>query len=359
MKFNKFNLVSFIIEAAITSKAFAQSQYRPVVIWHGMGDTCCNEASIGGFMENLKELLPDTFIYSLNVSDSESELVERKNSYFGNVNEHVDFVCNKLRESDIYPHLKNGFNALGFSQGGQFLRAYVERCNDPPVYNLITYGAQHNGISSIPGCDNDDSGFCSRMKFLVSTNVYSSFVQNNVIQAQYFKSVENYEEYLERSIFLADINNEREEKDPVYKENMLSLNKFVMIRFEDDDVVIPPSTSWFGWIDDFDELIPFNKTETYKEDWLGLKTMEKQNKLEFLTAPGNHMQVNLDYFVENVFHPFLDEVIDNDNNDDNNNDDDNDDNDDDTDDEYFRTKNNVKSKNNDDYLNSFFFKIQN
>ena len=30
-------------------------------------------------------------------------------------------------------------------KGGQFLRAYVERCNKPRVYNLITYGAQHNG----------------------------------------------------------------------------------------------------------------------------------------------------------------------------------------------------------------------
>jgi len=360
MKFNKFNLVSFIIEAAITSKAFAQSQYRPVVIWHGMGDTCCNEASIGGFMENLKELLPDTFIYSLNVSDSESELVERKNSYFGNVNEHVDFVCNKLRESDIYPHLKNGFNALGFSQGGQFLRAYVERCNDPPVYNLITYGAQHNGVSTVPGCVNDDSDFCERMKLLLSANVYSSFIQTHVVQAQYFKSIDYYDEYLEKSNFLADINNEREEKNPKYKENMLSLNKFVMIRFEEDDMVIPSSSPWFGWVDDFEENIPLNKTDGYNEDWLGLKTMEKENKLDFLVTPGGHMQIDYDYFVENVFHPYLDEVVnddkDSDKTDDEKSDTDNDnkDNNDEIDDEIL----NAKAKIIDNYLDSFFIKIQ-
>jgi len=42
-------------------------------------------------MDILKELLPDTFIHSLMVSDSDNELIERKNSYFGNVNQHVKF----------------------------------------------------------------------------------------------------------------------------------------------------------------------------------------------------------------------------------------------------------------------------
>jgi len=362
MKFNKFFIASFLIEASLAAKTLSKPKYRPVVIWHGMGDSCCNPQSIGGFVEALQELLPDTLIYSLNVSDSDNELIERKNSYFGNVNDHVDYVCSRLIDFDLYPELKDGFNAIGFSQGGQFLRAYVERCNDPPVHNLITYGAQHNGISSIPGCNDDDSEFCAKMKFLISTNVYSSFVQNNVVQAQYFKSVENYEEYLEKSNFLADINNEREIKNSLYKNNMISLNKFVMIKFEDDDMVIPPTSAWFGWIDDFDELIPFNKTDAYKEDWLGLQTMEKQNKLDFLTAPGSHMQVDLDYFIENVFHPYLDEIInedDDDTDDDNDNNNDDDDDDDDTDiEDIDSVKKNIKSKNIDDYLDSFFIKVQ-
>jgi len=306
----KLNITSFLFSLIATKILASSPKYRPIVIWHGMGDSCCNEQSIGGFVKTLEELLPNTLIYSLSVTDSESELVERKNSYFGNINNQVDYVCNRLQEDDLYPQLKNGFNALGFSQGGQFLRAYVERCNDPPVYNLITYGSQHNGVSAIPGCVNDDSNFCARMKFLISTNVYSSFVQNNVIQAQYFKSIENYEDYIEKSIFLADINNEREEKNQDYKNNMLSLNKFVMVKFEDDDMVVPSSSSWFGWIDDFDKLIPYNKTDAYKEDWLGLKTMDKEKKLVFLVSPGGHMQVDYNYFVENVFHPYLNEVVD-------------------------------------------------
>jgi palmitoyl-protein thioesterase len=39
------------------------------------------------------------------------------------------------------------------------------------------------------------------------------------------------DEYLKKSIFLADLNNEHQCKSMQYKENLLTLNKFVMYRF--------------------------------------------------------------------------------------------------------------------------------
>lgn len=61
---------------------------------------------------------------------------------FGNVNEQIDFVAEQIAN---ITELEDGFDAIGFSQAGQFLRAYVERYNSPPVHNLITFGAQHMG----------------------------------------------------------------------------------------------------------------------------------------------------------------------------------------------------------------------
>ena len=61
---------------------------------------------------------------------------------FGNVNEQIDFVAEQIAN---VTELKDGFDAIGFSQAGQFLRAYVERYNTPPVHNLITFGSQHMG----------------------------------------------------------------------------------------------------------------------------------------------------------------------------------------------------------------------
>lgn len=61
---------------------------------------------------------------------------------YGNVNEQIDLVAEQIAN---VTELKDGFDAIGFSQGGQFLRAYVERYNTPPVHNLITFGSQHMG----------------------------------------------------------------------------------------------------------------------------------------------------------------------------------------------------------------------
>lgn len=48
--------------------------------------------SIGKVVDALQQLLPDTLIYSLNISDSDNELIEIKNSFLGNVNEQVNFI---------------------------------------------------------------------------------------------------------------------------------------------------------------------------------------------------------------------------------------------------------------------------
>jgi hypothetical protein len=44
-----------------------------------------------------------------------------ENGFFLNANKQVEEVCKQLAND---PELKHGYNALGFSQGGQFL--YVE-----------------------------------------------------------------------------------------------------------------------------------------------------------------------------------------------------------------------------------------
>ena len=96
------------------------------------------------------------------------------------------------------PELENGFDAIGFSQGmsfsppqqtsqltsahiaGQFLRAYVERYNSPPVYNLITFGSQHMGISDLPPCKPFDIP-CQLAKRAVRGGVYSEWAQSHVV----------------------------------------------------------------------------------------------------------------------------------------------------------------------------------
>lgn len=167
--------------------------------------------------------------------------------------------------------LSAGFNAVGFSQGGQFLRAYVQRCNRPPVRNLITLGSQHQGIMGLPGCQNDRSladeerhaadlelgqayfpeeassapskTECSWWQRLIKRGVYTELAQSRIVQAQYFKDPHKMDEYLSASTFLADINNERQVKNDTYIQNLASLQNFVMFMFEQDEQVVPRESS--------------------------------------------------------------------------------------------------------------------
>ena len=58
------------------------------------------------------------------------------------------------------PELQGGYNAIGFSQGGQFLRAVAQRCPEPAMRNLITIGAQHQGVFGFPNCPGEMDPFC-------------------------------------------------------------------------------------------------------------------------------------------------------------------------------------------------------
>jgi hypothetical protein len=46
------------------------------------------------------------------------------------------------------------------SQGGQFLRAVAQRCPQPQMRNLITFGAQHQGVFGFPNCPGEMDPFC-------------------------------------------------------------------------------------------------------------------------------------------------------------------------------------------------------
>ncbi|KAI8973197.1 palmitoyl protein thioesterase [Mycotypha africana] len=274
--------------------------YSPVVLWHGMGDDCCNPESMGRITELLKEHISnDVFVHSVKVGNTIND--DHKAGFFGKIAEQVDKACEQL--SNI-PELSGGFNAIGFSQGGLFLRAYVERCNKPPVHRLITFGSPHAGVSDIPNCMNPKDFTCRIMRSMVRGSVYSDYIQNRVIQAQYYRDPNNEQAYLNRNIFLPDINNEND-RNETYKENLSALDKFVMIRFDQDVMIKPSFTAWFWREQENHDLLPLKNQKQYTEDWLGLKSLNDRGRLEFLVCPGQHMQIRDEYLVKQVIEPYL------------------------------------------------------
>ena len=80
----------------------------------GMGDSCCNPLSLGRLKKTIEASIPGIYVASVEIGKTQEQDIY--DSFFKNVNEQVDEVCRKLSQD---PNLANGFNAIGFSQGGQ------------------------------------------------------------------------------------------------------------------------------------------------------------------------------------------------------------------------------------------------
>uniref|UniRef100_A0AAY4CGR1 Palmitoyl-protein thioesterase 1 n=1 Tax=Denticeps clupeoides TaxID=299321 RepID=A0AAY4CGR1_9TELE len=272
----------------------------PLVLWHGMGDSCCNPLSMGSIKKMVEEDVPGIYVLSLMIG--KSVVQDTENGFFMDVNEQVSFACNQLSKD---PELQSGYNAMGFSQGGQFLRAVAQRCPSPPMRNLISVGGQQQGVYGLPRCPGESSHICDWIRKMLNSGAYSDFVQKHLVQAQYWHDPLNGDLYKEKSLFLADINQERGINE-TYKKNLMSLNKFVMVKFLQDSVVDPVDTEWFGFLKpgQAEETETLQDSVIYKEDRLGLAEMDKAGKLVFLATEGDHLQFTRAWFDENLL-PYL------------------------------------------------------
>jgi len=293
-----------LITLAVLFSATRSAQYRPAVLWHGMGDTCCDPLSMGRIKRMIEKGFPGIYVYSIEVGNNTID--DKYNSYFMNVNDQIVQVHEKLAKQ---PELAEGFNAIGFSQGGQFLRGYIQRFNSPPVYNLLSIGGQHQGVFGFPDCSTNDTD-CQELARLLRIGAYDDYVQSFVAQAEYWKDPYHLPEYLAKSVFLADINNERTAKNQTYKENLITLENFVMVKFLNDTMVQPKESEWFDFYAPNQDkiIIPLNQSDIYIQDWIGLKTLDESNKLHFVPCEGNHLQFTDTWFEQNIF-PFLNNTL--------------------------------------------------
>ncbi|XP_078094014.1 palmitoyl-protein thioesterase 1 [Mustelus asterias] len=276
------------------------SEPTPVVIWHGMGDSCCNPLSMGFVKKLVEQEIPGIYVLSLEIGNTIAEDME--NSFFMNVNDQVALVCNILSKDK---KLQNGYNAMGFSQGGQFLRAVAQRCPSPAMVKLITFGGQHQGVYGLPHCPGVSSHICNWIRKMLNLGAYSSPIQEHLVQAEYWHDPLNEDLYRNKSIFLADINQERG-INASYKENLMKLKKFVMVKFLRDTMVDPVDSEWFGFYKagQAKDTYTLKESVLYQKDRLGLKAMDKVKKLEFLTVNGDHLQFSKEWFIKNIV-PYL------------------------------------------------------
>lgn len=264
--------------------------YPPVVIYHGLGDSCCDESTMKRFTNRLSQLRNAT-IYPIMIGSSPSQ--DRHRSFFDNADAQVREVCNVL-----YGKFKDTqIDAIGFSQGGLLMRAVVERCGCEGdehgecirVGRLLTLGSPHQGISSAPGCPTQQaSTWCRIVNSLIKSRAYSSWVQSHVLPAQYYKDKNDVRKFHKHNRFLVDINQELEVNGR-YKRAFGRLDGLYLYRFSRDTILDPSETSWFGWFDE-NGLIKGMKDHAIYER-IGLEDLDRKGAIHFRTIIGMHMQI--------------------------------------------------------------------
>lgn len=279
------------------------SPYTPVVFWHGMGDTAFGSINIDRMA--LKRMYPNMTVLSVQIGNNSFE--DELSSYFINVNYQVEEVCKELLKNE-YIRSHKAFNAVGFSQGGQFLRALIQRCpfreNGIKVKNFISLGGQHQGVFGLPRCLS--TVFCEYIRHLLTTAVYDKNVQDHLVQAEYWHDPLREEEYKSKNVFLADINNENQINEG-YKESLLSLENMVLVQFLKDEMIVPRESSLFGFFasGQTKEIVPLEQSSLYLEDRLGLRQLDKTGRLHQMKIPGTHLRYEIKWFLDEIASVYL------------------------------------------------------
>merc|ERR1712189_17747 len=189
---------------------------------------------MGNIKKFLEEEIPTVYVHSIMIGSN--IIVDMESGFFRDTNRQIREVCEMLAKD---PELQDGYNAIGFSQGGQFLRAVAQRCPSPPMKNLVTVGAQHQGVFGFPNCPGEMVFFCDIVRDLLNYGAYVEFVQDFLVQAQYWHDPLHFETYVEKSLFIAEINNEKTEKNASYAINLAQLENFVLVKHNQDSMVEP------------------------------------------------------------------------------------------------------------------------
>jgi len=122
----------------------------------------------------------------------------------------------------------------------------------------------------------------------------------------YWKGADQ-DEYLANSQWLAGVNNEKQ-PNATRRERMISLNKYMATYSTEDHIVQPPQSAWhtyWAWNDTSrGKVQDLNATEGYKEDFIGIRTLDQRGDLLLNYYEGGHVGYNLSWWNATVLPMF-------------------------------------------------------
>lgn len=277
------------IESVIKPLVLNKTASLPVVLIHGILSSAKKIQHVADWITNQT----GAQVYNIEIDDSP------RSSATTYMALQRDLLCLAIYNITA---LRGGFNMIGISQGGLLARGYVEHCNGYKVNNLITWVSPHGGIF-IPA--------------LPMPTVYTQDEQYSSSVSNYWRDPFRYTTYLKNSSYLAKLNNENQSPSRKidadnYKKNMMKLANFVMIWSARDDVLKPAESGKFSMYEpvflpnthpdklavlkgqylgsafSLLKLQRLQDTYMYKADLLGLKTLDRTNRLHIYETDCDH-----------------------------------------------------------------------
>jgi len=273
--------------------------WRPVVLMHGLFATSEAMSHAQGWIE---ADFPGIHVLNVEIGDGKLD------SLLMDMNVQVDKFAAAVRAD---PLLVQGFNLIGHSQGGLVTRGYIERYNDPPVYNYNTWAGPHAGVYGVPDFNLPilDELFSS---ILESTD--GEIIESFISFGAYWKDPYNLMKYMDMSIFLADLNNERQIKNSTYKQNIMSLNTMALEYSTIDTIVVPNTSPLFQFFaaNESSTVVPLRQSDFYIEDWLGIRALDEAGRLQLLQTNCDHQDFPRDTcknFYDEFTRPLLNNTL--------------------------------------------------
>lgn len=268
----------------------------PTAIFHGLGDACIYP----GMHSFSKDIATQTGDYAKCLEVGNGSITSMTENFMNQ----ADKACEKLLADDTFANADE-INVLGLSQGALLARYIVESCPiKGKVRNWASIGGPNMGVADIPHCF---EGFiCNIVNSVARDFVYTGLIQNMVGPAGYFRDIAHDKQYLAGSVFLPYLNNEEAEDttNADRKSKFTALNGALLMMFTEDTMVYPKESEWFQELNADGTLQPLEDSDFYKNDYLGLKTLNEAKKVQFVSVVGDHLQFT-EADITNTIVPFL------------------------------------------------------
>lgn len=268
----------------------------PIVLVHGiLGD----KHSMKPTEEFIKKYLPGRHVKNVQIGLGAS-------TSFFNMNDQVAWFAQELQQD---PKLKDGCIIIAHSQGGLVSRYFLQMYDQPKVHRYISWGSPQMGVFGTPGDYDERYKWLDKSESWAYYALYSWALQKYTSVAGYWRDTLHYDSYMKYCRFLPCLNNERNHPlSEQFKKRICDLSAMVLVMSDHDDIIEPVESCQFGFykVGSKTEIEGLQDSPWYKDDNLGLKTLNESGRLHFKIAHCTHTgyQEDESNFVENTL-PYL------------------------------------------------------